>query len=37
MQRYAGVSVLDAVHKNVNHLKVTKQEELIKNNLLRIY
>lgn len=26
-----------SVHTNVNHLNVTKPEELIKNSLLRIY
>ena len=29
--------VLVSVHTNVNHLNVTKPEELIKNNLLKIY
>lgn len=29
--------VFVSVHTNINHLNVTKPEELIKNNLLKIY
>lgn len=41
MEIYVGVDehkfIFASVHTNANHLNVTKPEELIKNNLLRIY